>query len=110
MRYRVIEIYVLLGFAFGIVFHYLLVVRKDARFKRQIFPLFGVFYAAYGSGLFHLVGFPLWILLVTLPVAALIWFWQSKVMKFCLNCGSTVNGRLGVPPVRCSKCGGEALI
>jgi hypothetical protein len=104
------EIYVLLGFAFGILLHYLLVIRKDARFKRQIFPLLGLVFAAYSSAFFVLMGFPLWFLLVTLPTITLIWFGQSKVMRFCLKCGSTVNGKLGVPPSRCDKCGGEALI
>jgi hypothetical protein len=110
MRYKVIEIYVLLGFAFGILLHYLLVVRKDARFKRQIFPVLGLVFAAYSSAFFILMGFPLWVLLVTIPTTALIWFWQSKVMRFCLKCGSTVNGKFGVPLVRCNKCGGRALI
>ena len=105
-------IYAVVGFpALTILLHYSLVTKKDAALKRQIHAPLGVIFWAYISSFCLLfTPAPFWTPLLLAPFVVLMWVWQSKYMKFCRTCGSTVFGSFGIAPRRCKHCGGKRLL
>jgi hypothetical protein len=101
-------IFLVLWGAMIAVTYYLFFVNKDYETKQKyVKPLVVLGGIAFLAGML-LLGIPRGVVAVFSPIVLLVCYLNTKMFKFCKNCGATVfRQALLVMPKYCPKCGAK---
>lgn len=81
-------------------------ISRDVGRKRRLFPWFNLIAGVLFVGFVWVAGFPIGVVLVSIPLVALITWLNTRQIRFCDACGKTATSMsLGGKPRYCQQCG-----
>ena|SRR5215208_4959208 len=108
MKPDIFPIFFVVWAVLAVVGLFLFYVNKNAQFKRKYFPWYIILTGVLFCSFILVMGFPVLVMFIVVPVIAIISYLNIKSIKFCDNCGKTlVNQAWLIKPENCAKCGAK---
>jgi len=103
---RVFPIFFGVWVILGAASFYLFYISKDVERKKRLFKPFLAVTGVLFLGFIWAMGFPPFILAIAAPMTVLIMYLNSRMIRFCDQCGGTTMQQMPFsPPKHCTHCG-----